>query len=39
LAPFLAKAEKNKNGKTGCLLRVSGEVEQGGWRCHGPGAE
>jgi hypothetical protein len=33
-----AAVQKNKNGRTGCLLRVSGEVEQGGWRCPGVGA-
>src|SRR4051812_19628964 len=27
-----------KNSRTGCLLRVSGGVEQGGWRCPGVGA-
>src|SRR4051812_24163622 len=27
-----------KNGRTGCLLRLSGGVEQGGWRCPGVGA-
>ena len=30
--------EKNKNGRTGCLLRVSGGVEQGGCRCPDVGA-
>jgi hypothetical protein len=27
-----------KNGRTGCLLRVSGGVEQGGCRCPDVGA-
>jgi hypothetical protein len=31
-------SEKNQNSRTGCLLRVSGGVEQGGWRCPGVGA-
>jgi len=31
-------AKKSKNSRTGCLLRVSGGVEQGGWRCPGVGA-
>jgi hypothetical protein len=33
-----AAVQKNKNSRTGCLLRVSGGVEQGGWRCPGVGA-
>src|SRR3954447_6289901 len=37
-AEVIIGIQKNKNGRTGCLLRLSGGVEQGGWRCPGVGA-